>query len=95
MLKDIIEVKPTREYRLWLRFEDGVQGEVDLRPILSFKGVFAPLMDPRFFEQVRVNPELGTICWPNDADVDPVVLYALVTNEPIPNYLAETDPVSR
>jgi hypothetical protein len=85
MLKDIVEVKPLTEYRLYLRFEDGVSGEVDIAQLVSFTGVFAPLRDRDYFVQVRVNPDIGTICWPNEADIDPDVLYALVTGTPIPD----------
>lgn len=80
MLKDIVAVKPTGNHQLWLRFEDGAEGEVDLARIIDFTGVFAPLRDPTIFAQVQVHPELGTICWPNGADLDPVVLYSLITN---------------
>ena len=45
MLTDIVEVRPAGGYRLFVRFEDGVAGEVDLEPILRFDGVFAPLRD--------------------------------------------------
>jgi hypothetical protein len=41
MLKDIVEVKPLEGYRLHLRFEDGVEGDVDLQQFLTFDGVFA------------------------------------------------------
>jgi hypothetical protein len=85
MLKDIVEVKPLTEYRLYLRFEDGVSGEVDIAQLVSFTGVFAPLRDRDYFVQVQVNPDIGTICWPNEADIDPDVLYALVTGTPIPD----------
>ncbi len=94
MLNDVVEVEPRGEYRLWLRFQDGVQGEVDLRPALTFQGVFAPLRDSTYFARVRVNPELGTICWPNDADWDPLVLYSLVTGRPIETLLAAPGSVS-
>ena len=60
MINDIVKVEPRGEYRLWLRFQDGVQGEVDLGPDLRFQGVFAPLRDPAYFASVCVNPELGT-----------------------------------
>jgi hypothetical protein len=83
MLKDIVEVEPTRDYRLRLRFEDGVEGEVNLAEMVRFEGVFAPLKDRSEFLKVAVNPELGTICWPNGADLDPDVLYAKVTGEEI------------
>lgn len=83
MLKDIIAVEPVHDYRLRLRFEDDVEGVVDLAS-LSFRGVFAPLQDLTYFRQVRVDKELGTIVWPNGADLDPDVLYSQVTGKPIP-----------
>jgi hypothetical protein len=83
MLKDIVQVQPSDNYRLHVRFEDGVEGSVDIADLVKFEGVFAPLRDRDYFVQVRVNPDIGTICWPNGADLDPDVLYALITNEPI------------
>jgi len=81
MLKDIVSANPLGGYRLLLCFEDGVQGVVDLESILSFRGIFAPLQDPGYFEQVRVDPEPGSVSWPNGADMDPDVLYGrLVPN---------------
>ena len=77
MLKDITHVQPLENYRLHLRFEDGVEGSVDVASLVKFTGVFDPLRDREYFLQVRVNPDLGTICWPNGADLDPDVLYAL------------------
>ncbi|OGK82211.1 MAG: molybdopterin-guanine dinucleotide biosynthesis protein A [Candidatus Rokubacteria bacterium GWC2_70_16] len=88
MLNDVVKVEPRGEYRLWLQFQDGVEGEVDLGAALTFQGVFAPLRDPAYFARVRVNAELGTICWPNDADWDPLVLYSLVTKRPIESLLS-------
>ncbi len=76
MLKDIVEVKPLGGYRLYLRFEDGVAGELDFAGRLRFEGVFASLRDPAVFAQVRIHPELGTVVWPNGADLDPDVLYS-------------------
>ena len=83
MLKDIVEVAPTRNYRLRLRFEDGREGEVDVAGLIQFEGIFAPLKNRAEFLKVSVNPELGTICWPNGADLDPDVLYAKVAGEGI------------
>jgi Protein of unknown function (DUF2442) len=88
MLSDVIKVEPRGGYRIWLQFQDGVEGEVDLGPLLTFQGVFAPLRDHAYFARVRVNPDLGTICWPNDADWDPLVLYSLVTGRPIETLLS-------
>jgi hypothetical protein len=86
MLKDIVEVHPLENYRLRLRFEDGVEGVIDVAQLVSFSGVFAPLRDRKEFVAVRVNPELGTIYWPSGADLDPDVLYSLVTGEALPTY---------
>jgi hypothetical protein len=83
MLKDIVAVKPLGEYRLYLRFEDGVDGIVDLAGHLAFRGVFEPLRDTACFALVRVDNELGTVAWPNGADLDPDVLYSQLTGIPI------------
>ena len=83
LLKDIIAVKPSTEYRLLIRYEDGVEGEIDLSKILRFTGVFEPLLQKNFFAKVYVDQELGTICWPNGADLDPDVLYSVISGQPI------------
>jgi len=43
------------------------------------------LLDRNEFAAVQVNPELGTVCWPCGADLDPDVLYALATGVPVPS----------
>jgi hypothetical protein len=83
MLKDIVAAKAVGDYRLHLRFEDGVEGVVDLAPHLNFRGVFEPLRDREYFAQVRVDADLGTVVWPNGAGLDPDVLYGRVTGTPI------------
>jgi hypothetical protein len=75
---EVVAVRPLGGYRLRLRFEDGVQSDVDLSPLLGdFPGVFAPLRDPQEFARVRLWPEGGTVHWPSGADVAPETLYAL------------------
>jgi hypothetical protein len=86
MLKDIVAVEPLEAYRLCVHFEDGVVGVVDVAELVSFTGIFTPLKDRSYFLQVRVNPEIGTICWPNEADLDPDVLYAQISGKPIPEF---------
>ena len=75
MLRDVVNVKPAGGYRVWLQFDDGVEGEVDIARLVPFTGVFEPLKDPLVFASVQVNGDLGTIVWPTGADIDPVVLY--------------------
>lgn len=83
MLIDVVEARPLGDYRVHLLFEDGVEADLDLGELIRFEGVFAPLRDPARFAEVRVHPELGTICWPGGADLDPDVLYARATGKPI------------
>ena len=80
---DIVEARHLGGYRLWLRFEDGVQGEIDLAELIQFEGVFVALRDPARVAEVSVHPELGCLHWPNGADLDPDVLYAKVSGKPI------------
>jgi hypothetical protein len=86
MLKDIVAVKPLENYQLYLKFEDDQEGVVDISQLIEFTGIFAPLQDLTYFAKVKLNPEWGTIYWENGADLDPDVLYAIVTEQPIPNY---------
>jgi hypothetical protein len=86
MLKDITDVEVLDGHRLRLRFEDGIEGVVDLARTVSFTGVFEPLKDRAYFARVRVLPEYGTIAWPNGADLDPDVLYSLVRESLPPDY---------
>ena len=73
----VLAVRPTGGYRLWLRFDDGTEGEVDLGPELE-GAVFAPLRDAATFTQVALDPDLRTIAWPNGADFAPEFLRDLV-----------------
>ena len=88
MLKDIIEVNHQESYLLYIKFEDGKDGIVDISQLIEFTGIFARLQDINYFKTVKLNPEWGTIYWENGADLDPDVLYSIVTNEPIPNQLS-------
>ena len=90
MLKDIIEVNHQENYLLYLKFEDGKEGVVDISQLIEFTGIFAKLQDINYFKTVKLNPEWGTIYWENGADLDPDVLYSIVTNEPIPQYISRT-----
>ncbi|NGX48615.1 MAG: hypothetical protein K940chlam5_00203 [Candidatus Anoxychlamydiales bacterium] len=81
MLFDVVEVKVIENYKLFLRFENDVQGEVDITKIVPFKGIFSKLKDKEYFATVYVNKELGTIVWDNGADLSPSYLYSIVINK--------------
>jgi len=73
VLVHIVEAEYVGDYRIWLRFDDGVEGEVDLAGDLAGP-VFQPLRNPLTFRQFRLHPELRTLVWPNGADFAPEFL---------------------
>ena len=70
----VIDARHAGGYRVWLRFADGVTGEIDLSDLL-WGPVFQPLKDVAEFAKVRADPELETAVWENGADVAPESLY--------------------
>lgn len=72
-----VEVTDLASYRLRVGFSDGTTRELDLADRLRRGGpIFRPLYDdPELFAQVYVDPEAGTIVWPNGADLAPEVLH--------------------
>lgn len=74
MILHVKEAMYLHDYVLWVRFNDGMQGEVDLRDELDGE-MFEPLRKRRLFRALRVDPVLGTVVWPNDADLAPEFLH--------------------
>lgn len=71
----VVEARYLGGYALWLRFSDGAEGEIDLEGEL-WGEVFEPLKNRAYFAQVRLDPELDTVAWPNGADLAPEFLRA-------------------
>ncbi len=72
----VTEARWVRGRRVWLRFDDGLEGEVDLASHLDGE-VFEPLRAPAYFRKLKIG-EGRTLCWPNGADLAPEFLHALV-----------------
>ncbi len=80
----VTDVRALDGYRVELTFSDGIHGVVDLASrIVGRGGVFGPLESPQFFRQVRVDEALGTLVWPNGADICPDLLHAWATGQPV------------
>ena len=71
MTIQVLEARYRGEYRVWLRFDDGVQGEVDLSAELEGE-IFEALLDRDFFARFVVDE---TLTWPNGADFAPEFLH--------------------
>jgi hypothetical protein len=70
----IVEARPLPAHRLNLRFDDGVEGEIDLSDLVG-KGVFSAWNDPAEFAKVFIDPETRTVAWPGGIDLCPESLY--------------------
>ena len=85
MFARIIKVDYIKAYQLKLVFDTGEKGELDFKNrVVGRGGVFSALENTEFFSQVRVDPEIGTIVWPNEVDFCPDVLYSDVMGKPLP-----------
>lgn len=74
MFLHVKEAKYLYDYTIWLRFNDGAEGEIDLAGELDGE-MFSPLRDLEVFRRFRVDQELETIVWKNGADFAPEFLY--------------------
>ena len=74
LLVRVVDVSIVGDYTLRVEFDDGAQREIDFSQVL-YGHYYGPLRDVALFNQVRVDPEVHTLVWPNDADFDPATLY--------------------
>ena len=75
MILHVTEAKYLKEFIIWLKFNDGAEGIVDLKNEL-YGEMFEPLQDTENFKSFQVDPELETIVWKNGADFAPEFLRA-------------------
>ncbi|MBX3042731.1 MAG: DUF2442 domain-containing protein [Ignavibacteriae bacterium] len=71
----ILSAKYLIDYKIFLTFNDGKSGEVNLENDLWGK-IFLPLKDISNFIQFKISPVTNTIEWPNGADLAPEYLYS-------------------
>lgn len=74
MIVRVVSAELLRDFVVRVRFNDGSEGEVDLKDELEGP-VFEPLKDPEYFSRFRVDPDVHTLVWPNGADLAPEFLY--------------------
>lgn len=74
-----IDVKALPNFRIWLRYDDGTEGQVDLSD-LAGRGVFKAWDDPAFFNSVRLGSH-GAIEWGPDIDICPDAMYLRLTGK--------------
>ena len=67
-------------YTLRVRFDDNTEQTIDFRPVLAGE-LYRPLRNLELFNQVRIDPEVETLVWPNGADFDAATLHEWPANE--------------
>jgi hypothetical protein len=70
----VSSVKISAPYTLAVGFNDGTEQTIDFRPVLAGE-LYRPLRELSLFNQVRIDPEVHTLVWPNGADFDPATLH--------------------
>jgi len=69
----VISCKAKPGYILWVKFDDGLEGEINVSNLVG-QGVFKAWELVKFFESVKVDPESHTVCWGSQIDLDPYVI---------------------
>jgi len=75
-----VTVEPRDNYRLYVCFNNGAKGEIDLSAEL-WGEVFELLKDPTAFKTAYQHPDLGTVAWANGADLAPELLLELLQKQ--------------
>lgn len=76
-MKKAVQASPLEGFRLWLKYEDGTEGIVDLGD-LTGRGVFEAWSEGNIFDAVAVS-ESGAIVWPGEIDLCPDALCIRLT----------------
>ena len=79
----VVNVKPLRDYRLFVRFSDGVEGVYRVEPERR-GGVFERLNDPAVFNAVTINEDFGCVEWPGGVDLCPTAMHDDLLGSNIP-----------
>ncbi len=87
MYHEVIDAKYIDGYKLELVFENGKKGTVDLHDYAQKGGVFSHFSEIEYFKRFYINKELGVLCWPDDVDIAPEILYSKATGEPLPEWM--------
>ena len=79
-METITFVKPLKDKKIEVFFNDGIRAEIDIRPFIKSNGISQPLNDETLFNTVKVD-EAGGITWDNGFDFCPVFLREIVNIE--------------
>ena len=72
-METITYVKPLKDHKIEIRFDDGIHAEINIRPFIRSQGISQSLEDETIFKTVKID-EAGGIIWSNGFDFCPVFL---------------------
>ena len=70
MILHVVDVKHINDYRIWVSFNNGKSGIIDLKNELTGP-IFEPLKEISLFKTIRIHPIMETVVWDNGADLAP------------------------
>jgi len=88
-----VKVKALSGFRIWIAYEDGVNGEIDLSDIAG-KGVFKAWEEPGVFGKVHISPR-RTIAWNDDLDICADALYLELTGKSVEDVFPSLKPLTQ
>ena len=80
MFLHVVEARSIEDHRVYLKFNDGTEGEVDLSKSLGWP-IFEALRNVKYFCHFSI--EGHTLAWPNGSDFAPEFLHELVKSQTI------------
>lgn len=89
----VVELEVQEPYKLWLRFDDGTTGVVDLSDSAALGGIFAAWTDPDFWRSGHIVAGSGAVAWGDGTEIDvcPQSLYLDVTGQTFDEAVRDAD----
>ncbi|WP_419840032.1 DUF2442 domain-containing protein [Candidatus Poriferisodalis sp.] len=89
----VVELEVRQPYAIWVRFDDGAAGEVDLSDSAETGGIFSAWSDPAYWRSAHIVPDSGAVAWGNDDGVDvcPLSLYLDLTGQSFNDFRSDSN----
>ena len=83
MTPHVVELDVCEPFPIWVRFDDGVTGVVDLSDSASVGGIFAQWYDEGFWNSGHIVADSGAVAWGDGSEIDvcPLSLYLDLTGQ--------------
>ena len=92
----VIEIEVRERFKLWVRFDDGIAGVVDLSDSAALGGIFSAWSDEDYWHTAHIVSDSGAVAWGDGTEVDvcPLSLYLDASGRTIEDLPAEAASTS-